>query len=359
VAKARAKGIDEETRFKKAAELMDMKLLAQLVTDRHRDGILQKSQTTPEQIRAYYDQHQSQFLEEPRFTARHLVVYVKGNPAFPDKGQSDAEARKKAEQALSKLRAGATWDEVVAAYSDEVTKSRGGLIRDAQFGHFAPEVERAVRAQELGKPGNVVRSAFGYHILQVEARILEKRAQPFEKVAELCAERLTEERSSEAAKAFISPIREEMGLTTTDAGQRDTSLLREDDVAPTEVLAQLGGRKVLESDFRWFLEDAVLPSQRTLAYSRPGARLAILSSFLDMLVLQAKARKEGLDKTPEYLRRRASTEDGLLSEFMQERDKVSPRYQHGLSDEEQKRVRREYFDRVRAEVHLVVTGGSE
>jgi hypothetical protein len=357
-AKARRAGIDQETRFKKARELMEVKTLSHLVTERYRDRILQSSQVSPEEVKAYYEQHKHELTVEPRFTAHHLLVYVQGNPAFPEKGLGDAEARSRAKEALAQLRAGKSWDAVAKAYSDEIaTNQRGGLIRDAQFGYFAREVERAVRTQELGKPGEVIKTVFGYHVIQVEHRITEREPQPFEQVKELLTDRLSQQRSREARTAFMTPIWEEVGFRPREAAERDVPLLDEQAVAPEEILAEVGGKKILEADFRWFLKDALIPQQRASAYSRPGARQGMLSSFLDMLVLEAKARKEGLDKTPDFVQRRVLMENNLLAEFMQERDKAGPFCQCRQTDEERRVAQKQYFERVRAEVDLEIARG--
>ena len=246
-AKARRAGIDQETRFEKARELMEMKTLSHLVTERYRDRILQSSQVSPEEVKTYYEQHQHELTVEPHFTAHHLLVYVQGNPAFPEKGLGDAEARARAKEALAQLRAGKSWDAVAKAYSDELaTNQRGGLIRDAQFGYFAPEVERAVRTQELGKPGEVVKTVFGYHVIQVEDRITEREPRPFEQVKEMLTDRLSQQRSAEARKAFMTPIWEEVGFELREAAERDVSLLDDKAVAPEEILAEVGGKKILE-----------------------------------------------------------------------------------------------------------------
>jgi hypothetical protein len=123
-------------------------------------------------------------------------------------------------------------------------------------------------------------------------------------------------------------------------------------IANSEVLATIGGRAVLESDFQWFTKDALLPSQRMSAFSRPGARVAMLSSFLDMLVLEAKARKDGLDKTPAFLRTRIAEEENLLAEFVRELDKSSPATQSNYLEQERDVAQRQYLDRLRAEVGL-------
>jgi hypothetical protein len=170
----------------------------------------------------------------------------------------------------------------------------------------------------------------------------------------MLTDRLSQQRSADAGNAFLSPIREEVGLQITEAGRRDGFLLDETLVRPDEVLAQFGGRKILESDFRWFLKDALVPEQRTSAYSRPGARQGMRRSFLDMLVLEAKAREEGLDKTREFARSRAAMELELLTEFMQQRDKAGPFCRCGNTIEELRLAQKEYSARVRAEVGLRV-----
>jgi hypothetical protein len=73
-----------------------------------------------------------------------------------------------------------------------------------------------------------------------------------------------------------------------------------------------------------------------------------------MLVLEAKARREGLDKTPDFIQRRLAMEQNLLSEFMQARDKAGPFCQCQQTEEERRVAQRKYFDRVRAEVGLEV-----
>lgn len=356
VAKARRQGLDREERFKKALELMELKALAHGMTERHRDRILERARVSPQEVKAYYERHKAELVAEPRFTAHHLLVYVKGNPAFPEKGLGEAEARTKAEAALAELRAGKGWEAVAKAASDDVaTSQRAGLIRDGQFGYFAPEVEQAVRTQEIGKPGEVVKSAFGYHVLQVQERVTEKAPEPFEKVKAMLTDRLSQERSAQARKAFMAPLAKEVGFRLREAGNRDAFLLDERALPPDAILAEIGGRKILESEFRWFINDALPPQQRMSAASRPGARLSMLGSYLDMRILEAKARELGLDKTPDFLRSRTAMEEELLFDFMLERDKATSVRSCGKGGEGQT-AQREYFDRVRTEVGLKLAG---
>jgi len=353
--KARQQGLDKELRFKKAVELMEVKTLAHLVSERYRGRIIAETQVPPDAVKRYYEEHKGDYTSEPRFTAHYLLVYVKGNPAFPEKGLGAVQARAKANAALRRLRSGASWDTIAQAYSDDVaTNQKAGLIRDGQFGYFAPEVEQAIRTQTLGKPGDVVRSAFGYHVVEVESRIVDKTPEPFEKVEQTIALRLAQAHAAEVHKSFIDPIAAEVGFTLGEAAKRDVPLLNQEAVALNEILAEVAGRKVLESDFHWFLKDALIPRQRMPAYARPGARKGMLSSFLDMVILEAKARKDGLDKTPDFIRNRVMMEQSLLVEFMQERDKAGPFGECQESTEARKEAEKRYFMSVRAEVGLKI-----
>lgn len=354
-AKTHKLGIDKEPRFKKAVELLDLKILSHLLTERNRSWLVAATQVSAADLRRYYDQHKEDYLVPPSFTARQLLIYVRGNPAFPDKGRNDTEALAEAKAALRRLRGGASWDVVAKSCSDDVgTNNKGGLIRDGRFGYFAPEVEQAVRTQPLGQLGEVVRSAFGYHVVQVESRVLDARPEPFEKLEHRLADRLAEAHTADARKVFIDPIAREVGLKLADAAQRDVPLLDEDAVGPDEVLAEIAGKTVRESDFRWFLKDALIPDQRPAAYTKPHARRDMLASFLDMLVLAAKARKEGIDHTPEFVSQQLAMEQQLLLEFLQKQDKAGPFCECGDAPEAQQESRKRYLASVCAEMHLRV-----
>jgi len=351
--KARQEGIPREPRFMKAVELMEMKSLAKLMTDRNRDAILHNSEVTAAEVQARYDAHKNELLVEARFTFRQVLVYVQGNPAFPDKGMTDAKARAKATKALAELRRGRAWEAVVKAYSDDVGSNGKGLIRDGHFGYFAKEVESAIRTQPLGQPGQPFRSIFGYHVIEMVDRTLDGQPKPLDEVKAILEAQLRDERAAGARASFMAPIQEEIGLHITKAGKSEASLLDRDAVPTDAVLATVGNRQVSESDFQWFLKDAWMPGQRMAAYSRPGARQGMLRSFLDMLVLEAKARKDGLEQSSGFQHARGEMEERLLLEFMQERDKTGPGCDCGNTEDERRATLRRYFDRTRAEVGLV------
>jgi hypothetical protein len=351
-ARGRQLGVDREPRFEKARELAARKLLAQLAAERHREQ-LEGAPVTEEDLRREHARRREDLAVEPWFTARHLVVYAEGNPAFPERGRPDAEARARAEAALARLRAGEGWAAVARAWSDEPgTREQGGLLRDARFEHFAPEVARAARTQPLGVPGAPFRSAFGWHVVEVEARALARTPRPFEEVRAQLAEGLASRRAAAARETFLARARSLVGLRLREAAWSDAPLAQEHAVAPASVLAEVDGRELRESDFRWFLKDALLPSRRADAWARPGARRALLAAFLELEVLAAAAGREGLDRSEAFARRLALAEDALLREFTEAREGGGPAGGCSAGGPGREAERRAFLDRVRERVGL-------
>jgi hypothetical protein len=356
VEKARQIGIPREQRFKKAVELGELKLLAQLLTERNRESILRNSEVPPDAVAAYYESHKHEFPVETGFSLRQILAYVQGNPAYPEQGTTDAKAKAKARKALADLRRGISWEVVAKTYSDDQGSSgKGGLVRHGQFGLFTQEVEEAVRTQPLGRPSDPIRTIFGYHVIEVVDRVVDPVPKPFEEVKPVIATRLGDQQSAKARLLFMTPFQIEFAFEVTEAGRMDTSLFDKDAFPQDTVLALIGKKPVLESEFQWFLKDAFMPSHRVSVYNRPGARQGLLWSFLDMRLLAAKARKDGLHRLPSYLEDRGRMEERLLLEFMREREKLGPFCQCGDLFKDHQAVERPRLDKVRAEVGLVLS----
>lgn len=145
-------------------------------------------------------------------------------------------------------------------------------------------------------------------------------------------------------------LRAEMQLLLTPLASTNVSLLNISAVPQEGVLATLGGVSICESDFQWFLRDAYRAEQRMRAFSRPGARAELLEAFLDLRVLEAKARKEGLDQSTSCKNAAALMEMKLLAEFLRERDRVNPWNLRGDTDEAGIRAFQQYINRLRTEL---------
>ncbi len=100
--------------------------------------------------------------------AQHLLVmYRDSRGAPPTITRSKAEARARAEEALRKIKEGASVDEIMATYSDEP----GAEERKGDLGTFTRKqmVRRfsdAAFKLQVGEVSDVVETEFGFHVIR-------------------------------------------------------------------------------------------------------------------------------------------------------------------------------------------------
>ena len=106
--------------------------------------------------------------QEPfRMTAKHVLVsYAGAKRAAESVTRTREQACLRAEEALAKLKGGATFREVVATYSDEPNaKAKDGSIGSIQHDDVAPGFADAAFELEVGEVSEVVETPFGFHVI--------------------------------------------------------------------------------------------------------------------------------------------------------------------------------------------------
>lgn len=126
-------------------------------------GIPQPSQ---QDIQSYYNQHQSEYQVPQQARSRHILVKVDPNAD----AKTDAAAKAKAEDIAKQLRNGGNWNDLAKKDSDDPgSKDTGGELGFAQSGRMVPEFDKAIFNNKIGDIA-IVKSQFGYHVVQVEER---------------------------------------------------------------------------------------------------------------------------------------------------------------------------------------------
>jgi parvulin-like peptidyl-prolyl isomerase len=164
---ARKRKIDQTPAAKIQIALQQDQMLAQML---FRD--LQTSVKMDDAaVQKYYEAHKNEYEE---VKARHILVRFKDSRVPLREGQkelSDPEALAKAQELKKKLDAGADFAALAKTESDDAgTGAQGGDLGQFARGAMVPEFDAAAFAQPIGKVGDPVRSAFGYHIIKVEER---------------------------------------------------------------------------------------------------------------------------------------------------------------------------------------------
>lgn len=158
------------------------------------DSISQGITIDEKLVREYYDdpEQQKQFISEETRNMRHILIKVDAN-------RNDDDAKKEAERILAELKAGGDFAVLAKEFSeDKGSGARGGDLGEVKRGVMVKPFEDAGFALEKGQISDLVRSRFGYHIIQV-TDIKGGDIQPFEAVREQIAVEL---KRKEAATQF-------------------------------------------------------------------------------------------------------------------------------------------------------------
>ncbi len=126
-----------------------------------------KPQVTDADIQAYYKQHQAQYQVKEQVKVRHILIAV---PQGAD-AKTDAAAKAKAEDILKQLKAGGNFADLASKNSDDPgSKTAGGELGWLDRGKTVPEFDKAAFTLNPGQTSDLVKTQFGYHILQVEEK---------------------------------------------------------------------------------------------------------------------------------------------------------------------------------------------
>lgn len=120
------------------------------------DRALSKSVTVaPAQIKTYFDKNHAAFDKPEQVTARHILV-------------ADLATANKVE---ALLKSGKNFAALAKQYStDPGSKDKGGELGTFRRGQMVPSFDKAAFSLPIGQISQPVKSPFGYHIIQVEAR---------------------------------------------------------------------------------------------------------------------------------------------------------------------------------------------
>ncbi|MGA9128100.1 MAG: peptidylprolyl isomerase [Terracidiphilus sp.] len=175
-------------------------------------GLPQPSQ---QEIQAYFNQHQADYTVPEQAQSRHILIKV----APGADAKTDAAAKAKAEALLKQLQGGANFAELAAKNSDDPgSKDKGGELGFAQRKTMVPEFDNAIFTQKIGEI-KIVKSQFGYHIVQVEARQPE-HSQPLSEVQSTIQGTLMRQKLQQAEANYAQTLTSEAiknGLDKTAA----------------------------------------------------------------------------------------------------------------------------------------------
>jgi peptidyl-prolyl cis-trans isomerase D len=174
------------------------------------------AQVSDAEVQAYYDQHQDQYKTPEQVKTRHILITVaKGADA-----KTDAAAKAKAEDILKQVKAGGNFADLAKKYSDDPgSKDTGGELPMMPTSGLDPAYGKAAMLLSPGQTSPLVRSSFGYHIIQTEAKD-QASVKPLAEVKATIIAQLQTQKSAAAAQSYAAQLAAEAkksGLDKTAA----------------------------------------------------------------------------------------------------------------------------------------------
>ena len=167
-------GLDKDPDVQSQLALLKENLIAQAELKKL-DSSLKVSDAD---LQKYYDAHKGEYEE---VKARHILIAFKGSPAAQAgrKELTEDEAKAKAEDIRKQITAGGDFAALAKKESDDVgSGAQGGDLGSFTRGQMVPEFEKAAFAAKPGEVTPVVRTQYGYHVIQV----MEHGTTPFEQL---------------------------------------------------------------------------------------------------------------------------------------------------------------------------------
>ncbi|GAB2932757.1 SurA N-terminal domain-containing protein [Rheinheimera gaetbuli] len=145
---------------------------------------------TVEEVDAYYQANKARYSRQERRQVAHIML---------ESEQDDAEVKAQAEALLAQLNAGADFAELAKEKSaDTFSAENGGVLDWLAAGDMDPQFEQAAFALAAqGDLSGVVKSAYGYHIIKLQA-LEPAQITPLAEVADDISQRIKQERASSA-----------------------------------------------------------------------------------------------------------------------------------------------------------------
>jgi peptidyl-prolyl cis-trans isomerase D len=153
-------------------------------------------------VQAYYNSHADQYQVKEQVKTRHILITV---PAGAD-AKTDAAAKAKAQDLLNKIKAGGNFAELAKANSaDPGSKDQGGELPMIPTASLDPAYAKAAMALNPGQTSDLVRSQFGYHIIQTEAKDA-AHTKPLAEVKDSIVPVLEQQKSGAAEQSFATQL---------------------------------------------------------------------------------------------------------------------------------------------------------
>ena len=202
-----------------------------------------EAQVTQHDLQSYYDQHRDEFRVPEQVNVRQILIKtpLPGPDGKVDQKGVD-EARKKAEDALKQLKAGAKFEDLAKKYSEDPSGKSGGSVGWIKRGGFpVPEVDKAAFSLTKGGTSDVINAGYAFVILRVEHKQdahLKTVAEVKDEIEPVIKQQKAQQAADAAASGLVSQARS--GGLDKAAAAKGMQVIPTDFISRTDSLPGIG-----------------------------------------------------------------------------------------------------------------------
>jgi peptidyl-prolyl cis-trans isomerase D len=154
------------------------------------------------EVQAYFNAHQDQYKSDEEVKTRHILINA---PTGTD-AKTDAAAKAKAQDVLKQVQAGGNFAALAKKFSDDKgTAANGGEVPMMPTGQLDKAYAQAAMALNPGQTSGIVKSSFGYHIIQTEQK-QQAGVKPLAEVKDTIVKALQQEKQGAAEQQFAAQL---------------------------------------------------------------------------------------------------------------------------------------------------------
>jgi peptidyl-prolyl cis-trans isomerase D len=198
-----------------------------------------QSVPTEAQLQSEYNNRRAEFQVSERVKARHILLKADAS--------NDAQVKPKAEALLKQIQGGADFAKLAKENSQDTgSGSQGGELGWIVRGQTVPEFEKSAFSLGVGQTSGLVKTTYGYHIIQVEAHE-QAHLQPFDDVkAQLIMDyqkRQANQKMQDLSDKAIAALRKDSSHPEQIAQSLGLQLVQANNIAAGDALPTLGASK--------------------------------------------------------------------------------------------------------------------
>lgn len=195
---------DKASAQRKIKEIRDRVMVQEMM-----ESQMAETSVSDQEIAAYYNAHQSDYATPEKVKAQHILIHVKD---FKDDAEV-AQATKKTEDLLTKLKAGESFALLAQQFSDDtVSKVKGGDVGFFPKGEMVPPFEEFAFSAKVGDISNIIQTKYGLHIIKITDKT-PAGVSPLENEKESIRIQLIDEKNRVRVETLLTELKKKYEVT--------------------------------------------------------------------------------------------------------------------------------------------------